>query len=41
MARHLTGLIGNVKLVELKVRGVDSALGQLAKRLSTRSVWLA
>ena len=41
MARHLTGLIGNVKLVELKVRDVDFALGKLAERLSTRSVRLA
>jgi hypothetical protein len=41
MVRHLTGLIGSVKLVELKVRDVDFALGQLAKRLSTRSVRLA
>ncbi len=41
MARHLTGLIGNVKLAELKVRDVDFALGKLAKRLSTRSVRLA
>jgi len=41
IARHLTGLIGSVKLVDLKVRGVDYALGTLAKRLSTRSVRLA
>ncbi len=41
MVRHLTGLIGNVKLAELKVRDVDFALGKLAKRLSTRSVRLA
>ena len=41
MARHLTGLIGNVKLVELKMRDVDFALGKLAERLSTRSVRLA
>ena len=41
MVRHLTELIGNVKLVELKVRDVDFALGKLAKRLSTRSVRLA
>jgi integrase len=41
MASHLTGLIGTVKLVELKVRDVDFALGTLAKRLSTRSVRLA
>ena len=39
--RHLIELIGNVKLVELKVRDVDFALGKLAKRLSTRSVRLA
>ena len=31
MVRHLAGLIGNVKLVELKVRDADFALG---KRLS-------
>ena len=31
----------NVKLVELKVRDVDFALGKLAKRFSTRSVRLA
>ena len=41
MVRHLTGLIGNVKLAELKVRDVDFALGKLAEHLSTRSVWLA
>ena len=41
MASHLTGLIGTVKLAELKVRDVDFALGQLAQRLSTRSVRLA
>ena len=41
MARYLVELIGNVKLVELKVRDVDFALGKLAKRLSTRSVRLA
>jgi hypothetical protein len=41
MARHLTGLIGNVKLVDLKVRDVQFALGTLAERLSTRSVRLA
>ena len=41
MVSHLTGLIGTVKLTELKVRDVDFALGQLAKRLSTRSVRLA
>jgi hypothetical protein len=40
MVRHLTELVGNVKLVELKVRDVDFALGKLAKRLSTRSVRL-
>ena len=34
-------LIGNVKLVELRVRDVDFALGKLAKRLSSRSVRLA
>ena len=41
MVRHLTGLIGTSKLVELKVRDVDLALGTLAERLSTRSVRLA
>ena len=41
MLRHLVELIGNVKLVELKVRDVDFALGKLAKHLSTRSVRLA
>jgi len=41
MARHLTGLIGTVKLVDLKVRDVDFALGTLTERLSTRSVRLA
>ena len=41
LARHLTGLVANVKLVELKVRDVDFALGKLAERLSTRSVRLA
>jgi len=41
MARHLTGLIGHVKLADLKVRDVQFALGTLAERLSTRSVRLA
>jgi hypothetical protein len=41
MARHLVGLIGNVKLADLKVRDVQFALGKLAERLSTRSVRLA
>jgi integrase len=41
MTRHLTELIGNVKMVDLKVRDVGSAPGKLAKRLSTRSVRLA
>ena len=41
MVRHLTGLIGTIKLVELKVRDVDFALSKLAKRFSTRSVRLA
>ena len=41
MVRHLVELLGSVKLVELKVRDVDFALGKLAKRLSTRSVRLA
>ena len=41
MVRHLTGLLGSVKLAELKVRDVDFALGTLAQRLSTRSVRLA
>ena len=35
MVRHMAGLIGNVKLVDLKVRDVDVALGKLAKRLAT------
>jgi len=41
MVRHLVEMIGNVKLVELKVRDVDFALGKLAERFSTRSVRLA
>ena len=41
MVRHLVELLGSVKLVELKVRDVDFALGKLAQRLSTRSVRLA
>ncbi len=41
MVRHLVELLGSVKLVELKVRDVDFALGKLAKRLSTRRVRLA
>ena len=41
MAEHLTGLIGKVKLADLKVRDVDLALGKLAERWSTRSVRLA
>jgi integrase len=41
MARHLTGLIGKIKLADLKVRDVRFALGTLAERLSTRSVRLA
>ena len=41
MARHTTELIGKLKLIELKVRDVDFALGKLAERLSTRSVRLA
>jgi hypothetical protein len=41
MVRHLVELVGGVKLVELKVRDVDFALGKLAKRLSTASVRLA
>jgi integrase len=41
MVRHLTGLIGNVKLADLKVRNVQFAPGELAERLSTRSVRLA
>jgi hypothetical protein len=40
-ARHLIELIGNIKLVDLKVRDVQFALGKLAERLSTRSVRLA
>jgi hypothetical protein len=39
--RHLTGPIGNVKLAELTARDVRFALGNLARRLSTRSVRLA
>ena len=34
-------LIGNVKLVELMVRDVNSAVGKLAERLTTRGVRLA
>ena len=30
MVRHLTELIGNIKLAELKVRDVEFALGKLA-----------
>jgi len=41
MARHIVELIGNVKVVDLKVRDVQLALGKLAERLSTRSVRLA
>ena len=41
MVRNLAGLVGNVKLAELKARDVDLALGKLAKRLSTRSVRLS
>ena len=41
MARHLAGLIGKVKLADLRVRDVQFALGTLAERLSTRSVRLA
>ena len=41
MAGHLTGLIGKIKLADLKVRDVQFALGTLAERLSTRSVRLA
>jgi hypothetical protein len=41
MAGHRTGLIGTVKLADLKVRDVDFALGKLAERLSARSVRLA
>jgi hypothetical protein len=41
VARHLTELIGNVKLADLKVGDVQFALGKLAKRSSTRSVRLA
>ncbi len=41
MVRHLTELIGTIKLVGLKVRDVDFALGKLARRFSTRSVRLA
>jgi hypothetical protein len=41
VVRHLTELIGTVKLSDLNVRDVDFALGTLAERLSTRSVRLA
>jgi hypothetical protein len=41
MVRHLIEPIGSVKLVELRVRDVDFALGKLAERMSTRSVRLA
>jgi len=41
MVRHLVEMIGSVRLVELKVRDVDFALGKLAKHPSTRSVRLA
>ena len=41
MAGHMAGLIGTVKLADLKVRDVQFALGKLAERLSTRSVRLA
>ena len=41
MVRHLIDLIGKIKLVALKVRDVDLALGKLAERFSTRSVRLA
>ena len=41
MAGHLTGLIGSVKLADLKVRDVQFALGTLAERPSSRSVRLA
>jgi hypothetical protein len=41
MVRHMVGLIGNVKLVDLQVRDVQFALGTLAERLSARSVRLA
>ena len=39
--RHPVELIGSVRPVHLKVRDVGFALGQLAQRLSTRSVRLA
>jgi hypothetical protein len=41
MARHLIELIDKLKLVELKMRDVDFALGKLAERFSIRSVRLA
>jgi integrase len=41
MVRRLVELIGAIKLVERKVRDVDSVLAKLAKRFSTRSVRLA
>ena len=41
MARHVIGLIGKVRLSDLKVKDVQSGLGKLAERVSTRSVRLA
>jgi integrase len=41
MVRHLAGLLGSVKLVELRCGTSTSRFGKLAKRLSTRSVRLA
>jgi integrase len=41
MSRHLIGLIGSIKLADLKARDVQFALAKLAARLSTRSVTLA
>ena len=38
MVRHLTGLIGNVKLVELKVRDVDFTRGKSTSRWAS---WLS
>jgi hypothetical protein len=37
MARHLVEMIGNVKLVELKLPDMDCALGACARLLRSRS----
>ena len=41
MVGHLVELIGNVKLVELKVRDVEFALGKLAKPRSTGQIGMS